>query len=55
MSPLWIAAMLFTASLRKGRNLPDWRLVLAILMGFAGVILLLQSITPASGLAVCSR
>ena len=50
MSPLWIAAMLFTASLRKGRNLPDWRLVLAILMGFAGVILLLQPSIHASQL-----
>lgn len=48
MSPLWIAAMLFTVSLRKGRNLPDWRLVLAILMGFAGVILLLQPSIHAS-------
>lgn len=42
MSPIWIAAILWLKSWRShGRHL-EWQLVLAILLGFAGVLLLLK-------------
>jgi S-adenosylmethionine uptake transporter len=42
MSPIWIAAIVFTIGLRRGENRFEWGLALAILMSFVGVILLLR-------------
>jgi len=42
LSPVWIAAMLFIASLLKGNNRFEWGLVTAIVMSFIGVVMLLQ-------------
>jgi S-adenosylmethionine uptake transporter len=42
MSPIWIAAILFAASWRRGRHKFEWRLAAAIAMSFVGVTLLLR-------------
>lgn len=42
MSPIWIAAMLLLTAWWKKQKQMDWRLIVAILMGFVGVVLLLR-------------
>ena len=42
MSPIWMAAILFAWGWWRGQNRFEWRLVVSILMSFAGVILLLR-------------
>ncbi|MES2070256.1 MAG: DMT family transporter [Pseudomonadota bacterium] len=42
MSPVWIAVILFATAWWLGKKRMEWGLVLAIAMGFAGVVLLLR-------------
>jgi S-adenosylmethionine uptake transporter len=42
MSPIWIAAILFTAGWWRGQNRFEWGLAAAILFSFVGVTMLLQ-------------
>jgi S-adenosylmethionine uptake transporter len=41
-APIWIAAILFFTGWRQGAKRFDWRMVAAVLMSFAGVVMLLR-------------
>ncbi|MGH8853076.1 MAG: DMT family transporter, partial [Telluria sp.] len=42
MAPIWIAAWMFAIGWWSGTKMPEWPLVLAIIMSFIGVTLVLQ-------------
>lgn len=48
MSPVWMALFLLVSKVRNGGSSFDWRLTLAILVSFSGVLLLLQPVFQSS-------